>query len=293
MKKLSVITICYNIKDEIERTCESIVSQTNQDFEWIVIDGGSTDGTVDILNKYKSHMTVFISEKDKGIYNAMNKGIKQAKGEYLNFMNGGDCFASPDVVEQFYKCAAFGADVVYGDMKYIKKSTDGEICKYSDKIDLYFFYKSTINHQSSFIRKELFEKYGLYNEEYKIAADWEKFVLYQKEQCKFEYFNYVVACFYDGGISCTAKQKLQEEREKIYKTYFTSEEIEEFANRMLHQSKIYMFNVIPFIFIKNFNEGRKITCKLFGFIPLYKIKRKNNKSQHYLFGLLPLFKIKG
>ena len=122
--KLSVITICYNIKDEIERTCESIVSQTNQDFEWIVVDGVSTDGTVDILNKYKDKMTVYISEPDKGIYNAMNKGIKRAKGEYLNFMNGGDCFAASDIVEKFYHCPAYGADVVYGNCEIV--SAKGE-----------------------------------------------------------------------------------------------------------------------------------------------------------------------
>ena len=111
-KKLSVITICYNIKDEIRRTCESIANQTNHDFEWIVVDGGSTDGTVEILNEYKKHIDVFISEPDKGIYNAMNKGIMQAHGEFLNFMNGGDTFADSNVVADFLNYDTDDVDVL-------------------------------------------------------------------------------------------------------------------------------------------------------------------------------------
>ena len=100
---LSIITICYNIKDEIERTCKSIVNQTWQDFEWIVVDGGSIDGTVEVLKKYQDRMSVLISEPDNGLYNAMNKGIVHAKGEWLNFMNGGDEYAVTDALERVFK----------------------------------------------------------------------------------------------------------------------------------------------------------------------------------------------
>lgn len=291
--KLSVITICYNIKDEIERTCQSITSQTNQNFEWIVIDGGSTDGTVDILNKYKDYMTVFISEPDKGIYNAMNKGIKRAQGEYLNFMNGGDCFASSDVVEKFINFQAENnADIIYGNMNYIKNKKS-QIIKYTSNIDSYFFYNNTINHQSTFIKRELFGKYGLYNEEYKIAADWEKFVVYSKKNCQFAYLDSTIADFYDGGISSLNKERLKEEREKIYETLFTPTERQKFERRKLHKYKILLFGIIPFISVKNVEEGKKITCKLFNTIPLYKIKRKNNKTNFYFLNFIPLLKIKG
>ena len=118
--KLSIITICYNIKDEIERTCKSIVGQTWQDFEWIVVDGGSTDGTLEVLKKYSDRIDILISEKDSGIYNAMNKGIKLANGEWLNFMNGGDNFASNDVLEKVFKNKNYEADILYGDMSYHK-----------------------------------------------------------------------------------------------------------------------------------------------------------------------------
>lgn len=111
---LTIITVCFNIKDEIERTCQSIVNQTWQNFEWIVIDGGSTDGTVDILKKYSDRINILVSEPDKGIYNAMNKGIKLSHGEWLNFMNGGDRFTSNDVLKEVFSGKEYSADVLYG-----------------------------------------------------------------------------------------------------------------------------------------------------------------------------------
>lgn len=119
--KLSVITICYNEKN-IRKTCESIVGQSWQDFEWIVVDGGSTDGTLDVLNEYRDRIDVLISEPDNGIYNAMNKGIARARGEWLNFMNGGDAFCDKTVLEQVFGGGSSrdGADVLYGDMRYTK-----------------------------------------------------------------------------------------------------------------------------------------------------------------------------
>lgn len=113
--KLSVITICYNEKN-IRKTCESIVGQSWQDFEWIVVDGGSTDGTLDVLNEYRDRIDVLISEPDNGIYNAMNKGIARARGEWLNFMNGGDAFCDKTVLEQVFGGGSSrdGADVLYG-----------------------------------------------------------------------------------------------------------------------------------------------------------------------------------
>ena len=110
---LTIITVCFNIKDEIERTCQSIVNQTWQNFEWIVIDGGSTDGTVDILKKYSDRINILVSEPDKGIYNAMNKGIKLSHGEWLNFMNGGDRFTSNDVLKEVFSGKEYSADVLY------------------------------------------------------------------------------------------------------------------------------------------------------------------------------------
>lgn len=196
--KLSIITICFNEK-EIRRTCESIVNQSWQDFEWIVIDGGSTDGTVDILNQYKSRINVFISEKDNGIYNAMNKGIKLAHGEWLNFMNGGDCFYDNDVLRKtFGNNKNYDASVLYGFTYTPEKK---KFRKPSRKVDSTFFIGSNINHQSTFIKKSLFDKYGLYDETMKIAADFDKWCQFSAHGEKFACLDFCVAQNDLKGIS--------------------------------------------------------------------------------------------
>lgn len=112
---ISVVTICYN-EPHLEKTCESIVSQTYQNFEWIVIDGGSKQETLDVFENYKTYMTYFVSEKDRGIYHAMNKGLLQARGEYVIFMNAGDYFYSSDILEKVVD-SGLDQDIVYGDLK--------------------------------------------------------------------------------------------------------------------------------------------------------------------------------
>lgn len=267
--KLSIITICYNIKDEIERTCQSIVAQTNQDFEWIVVDGGSTDGTKEILEKYKERINIFISEPDTGIYNAMNKGIKKASGEYLNFMNGGDSFASADVIEKFYNADIQNADVIYGNVNFIKKNSKKTLEIFPDCLDKLYFGHSCINHQSAFIKHSLFDKYGLYDEQYKIAADWEKWIVFAKNNCVFHHIDQVIADFRCDGISHTQKEKLRQENQKIISAHFSPEEQKQ-IQQIRHKTKFYLFN----------------------FIPVYKIIKKSNASRHYLFGFIPFLKIK-
>ena len=100
--KLSIITINYNNKNGLQKTIDSVISQTFKDFEWIIIDGGSTDGSKELIEKYSQHITYWVSEPDKGIYNAMNKGIKVAKGEYLFFLNSGDYLVQPNTINQIF-----------------------------------------------------------------------------------------------------------------------------------------------------------------------------------------------
>ena len=97
--KLSIITVNFNDAEGLERTIKSVISQTFHDYEFIIIDGGSTDDSVNVIKKYESHIDYWVSEYDGGIYPGMNKGLRQAKGEYLNYMNGGDCYHSEDVLE--------------------------------------------------------------------------------------------------------------------------------------------------------------------------------------------------
>ena len=233
-KNLSIITICYNNKDEIARTCESIIKQTWQDFEWLVIDGGSTDGTLDILQKYRHRINILISEPDTGIYNAMNKGIKLAHGERLNFMNGGDNFASDDALERVFKDKTYTSDILYGNMNFIRPEKSIRVNQFPIKLSKNFFYHSCISHQASFIKKDLFEKYGLYDESYRIVADWEKWLLFLQSGCKFQHIDVTVTDFYSGGISSKMSEKHLQERKKVFQKYYVQTDC-----------TYYLFNLIP------------------------------------------------
>lgn len=195
--KLSVITVNYNNKAGLQRTIDSVVCQTWRDFEWIVIDGGSTDGSKEFLEQYQQHFAYWCSEPDGGVYNAMNKGIARAKGDYLLFLNSGDCFHNETVLRDFdgLNCHE---DVVAG----ISVSLDsGETVKilYSDIVRQLFF--DSLNHQATFIKRHLFATHK-YNERNKIVSDWEFFIqTILIDGCSFRYIDLIVADFDTTGIS--------------------------------------------------------------------------------------------
>lgn len=209
--KLSVITICYNAP-RLTATCDSILAQTFRDFEWIVIDGGSGPETQHIWDKYKAHITRFVSEPDTGIYNAMNKGIRLARGTYVCFMNAGDSFHDSAVFSDIFGGAMPTADVVYGDACYLKK-WGSKIAHYPDRADLIYFINRSINHQASFIRRDLFTKYGLYDESYKNAGDYDKWLCFAKNGATFQHTDRVVADFLMGGRSSDKKHTTEAETE--------------------------------------------------------------------------------
>ncbi len=293
--KLSVITICYNEKN-IARTCESIMAQTNQNFEWIVIDGGSTDGTLDILNQYKSRIDIFVSEPDKGIYNAMNKGIRLAHGEYLNFMNGGDAFASPRCVAKFLSYPDAGADVIYGNMNVIADNGKEFLRTYPDNVDKLFFFNDCIGHQASFIRRTVFDEFGLYNENNKIVSDWEKWIVLAENGGYFLHWNETIANFDNAGISSVMTPAHAAERAAMLAAHFTLEEQKAAViaadRRAFRRINVALFHYIPLLNIVAKRDGHKTVIKLFNMLPLYKIANKNNIIQHYLFGVIPILKIK-
>ncbi len=170
--KLSVITINYNDAPGLRKTFESVFYQSFTDFEYIVIDGGSTDGSRDLILRNRDKITWWVSETDNGVYHAMNKGIEQASGEYLLFLNSGDCFCEEAALEKAFDIG-FNESIVYCD---VKNNLTGEIIVFPDQLRFSHFYHATINHQSTFIRRRLFDQYGRYNENYSIASDWEFFI---------------------------------------------------------------------------------------------------------------------
>lgn len=212
--KLSIVTINYNNAEGLRKTLESVAAQTNRYFEHIIVDGGSADGSVDVIKEYgstiKQSVTIdqstiqlkWVSEKDKGIYNAMNKGIRMAKGEYLLFLNSGDALENAEVVENFYK-ADIKTDIATG----IEKRPNGKFDypRKEEELCYSYFYLDTLLHQSTFIRRDAFERFGMYNENNRVASDWEWFFrAIIKENASYAPLDFVVADFEGNGISATS-----------------------------------------------------------------------------------------
>jgi Glycosyltransferases involved in cell wall biogenesis len=222
MPKLSIITINYNNTEGLRKTIESVVSQTFADYEYIVIDGGSTDDSISVINEFADKITYWVSEPDKGIYNAMNKGILNANGEYLLFLNSGDWFVDEEVVGDFCR-SDFKDDIVSGN-QLLLSNENGPILKIAAKendISYDFFIENVIWHQSTFIKKELFVRVGLYSEFYLIVSDWEFFIkALILHQCSYTSYDRNIAFFECGGISEQAEWlEIQlAEREKVFRS---------------------------------------------------------------------------
>lgn len=220
--KLSVITINLNNVSGLEKTIRSVASQTYKEFEYIIIDGASTDGSP---GRIKTHEKDFahlkwISEPDRGIYSAMNKGILMASGEYCQFLNSGDYLAADDVVEKMLVSLEDKGrpDILYGNMK--KVMPDGcsfiDTCGASDEITLNKFYSGCLNHGPAYIRRSLFDEYGLYDETLKICSDW-KFYLQSIVLGKavVRYDDLLVTVYDMSGLSERRKDILEEERSRL------------------------------------------------------------------------------
>ena len=168
--RISIITICYNAVNVIERTINSVIKQTYQNIEYIVIDGKSNDGTVDKIENHLDKIDIFISEPDSGIYNAMNKGIKMMTGDYCLFMNAGDCFKNKNVLQETVPYLT-GEAVISGNEIDMRNGKVEDISFPPPKLDFSFFCNNCIKHQATFIRTDII-KANLYDESLKIAADW-------------------------------------------------------------------------------------------------------------------------
>jgi glycosyltransferase involved in cell wall biosynthesis len=224
--RLSIITINLNNRDGLQRTIDSVVSQTFHDFEWIVIDGGSTDGSKELIEQYANHFAYWVSEPDKGIYNAMNKGVKVAKGEYSLFLNSGDTLMDSSVLDNVFK-NFISADIIYGNLIFLKREGENETKYYSDKLSVYDIYNNSLPHPSTFIKTNLLRKTP-YDEQLQIIADWKFFLQKALEKVEFYHINIIISCFDMSGISFTNPKLLLREREKVKKNTIPSCIINEF-----------------------------------------------------------------
>jgi len=201
--KLSIITINRNNAIGLDKTIASIYRQLTAGIEYIVIDGASSDNSVDVIKKYSDHISYWISEKDSGIYNAMNKGIKQAKGEYILFVNSGDVLLEKDNISNSVEEHIHGEDFIYFNLEIANSETNESYVKsYPDTLDIKYFLEDTVPHTATFIRRETFEKFGLYSEKMKICSDWAFFFkTICFENASYKHVDNYFSRFYTDGIS--------------------------------------------------------------------------------------------
>ncbi len=217
--KISIITVNLNNAAGLEKTILSIARQNYPDIEYIIIDGGSTDDSNDVINRNRNVISYSISEKDKGIYNAMNKGIIKATGEYLLFLNSGDTLIKENSLQRLIYLGK-NADIIYGDIKMSESSKSREVI-FPPSLSFKFFFINSLPHPCTLIRKELFNAIGYYREDFKIAADWAFFVLaICKYNCTYQHVNVTITDFVLGGVSSTQLHIIEQERNQIYREFF-------------------------------------------------------------------------
>lgn len=237
--KYSIITINLNNACGLEDTIKSVVKQTCNDYEFIIIDGGSSDNSQAVIEQYKSQINYWVSEPDNGIFNAMNKGIIASKGDYLIFMNSGDCFYDEKVLEESLKY--LGSDFVIGEVK--RKDTNTIMNYELSDISMMTFYTGAIPHQATFHKRTLFQD-SLYDEELKISSDWKLF--FQKiilENASYTLIPVVVSLYDTTGISHTNTDLATKERKQIISESFPARVIQDYER--YKDKECEMLNLIP------------------------------------------------
>lgn len=249
---LTIITINRNNSSGLEKTMQSVLSQSRKDFEYVVVDGASTDESVKVIQRLSTEFGTrlkWISEPDRGIYDAMNKGISMASGYYLEFLNSGDCLVSEDVVGEIYQALEKNGNpsILYGNMH--KVMPDGKVirdrCFAGQEITFLGFYTGTLNHSPAYIQRSLFEKYGLYDESLKIVSDWKWFlqaIILGNE--KPVYADIDVTLFDMAGISETNKSLCKKERDQVLREQIIPSilvDYDEWALSIYHIKRIKRF----------------------------------------------------
>ncbi len=237
-KIVSVITINLNDKVGLQRTIDSVRSQNNSSTEHIIIDGGSSDGSADIIKSNSSLFSYWSSEPDKGVYEAQNKGITKAKGEYLIFLNSGDTFYSTDVINSFVAfCKDKAGKIIYGNSNVIKADGSSEEL-IPPVLTLSFWYRNTLNHQAVFFKKEVFDKFGLYDLAFRFSADLDKLLsVFKKEPASFIYFDKTICNYHEIGLSARPEnyERIISEKELILKKHLTQSEYNEARAQYLEE----------------------------------------------------------
>ena len=217
MLKLSIITVNLNNKPGLTRTLRSIVEQTYTNFEYIIIDGGSIDGSQQVIHDNVTAVNYWVSESDNGIYHAMNKGIQVAKGEYCLFLNSGDWLTEPNTLQHVF-AGNPKTDIVSGDIYYYDNQANKIKwhIRSPEMVTAKTLFLGTLPHQATLIKRRLFDVIGMYNEQLKITSDWLFFVnALLVHKCTYHHFNGTISYFNMDGISCDPKTKDLPRREQM------------------------------------------------------------------------------
>jgi glycosyltransferase involved in cell wall biosynthesis len=215
--KLSIITINFNNAAGLERTIKSVLQQSFPNVEYLVFDGGSTDGSKDIIEANAKKLSYWVSEKDEGVYHAMNKGIAKANGEYVLFLNSGDYLVDNEILLEV-SGNLDGTEIVYGNVFLIENETKKWTGIYPDKLSFQYFRDGSLPHPCSFIKRSLFAKVGYYDETIMITADWKFFLdAICRNNATYKHINKVVSVFFHDGMSSIAanQEKMKEEKHLV------------------------------------------------------------------------------
>lgn len=238
MQKISIVTINYNNAAGLERTIQSVVCQTYRLVELIVIDGASTDESVSVMEKYSNSIHYRVSEKDGGIFDAQNKGLQKATGDYVLVLNSGDELQEPDTLATIFQTAHTEA-IVYGNMTIVHPDGKREAGKMPADITVQHMMNDTLWHPVSFVRVEFLKKTGLYDTSYKIIADYEWFLrAIFIHHATLKYVDLPVAVFYLGGLSSLPEnvEKIRRERLMAQKAVFGEQAVAAFYEKKAREA---------------------------------------------------------
>nr|WP_315243909.1 glycosyltransferase family 2 protein [uncultured Flavobacterium sp.] len=256
---ITIITVCYNVSSTIEKTILSVINQNFSDFEYIIIDGGSTDDTLEIIKKYKDRISFWLSEPDAGIYDAMNKGIKLATGEWINFMNAGDVFYDMQILKKVFSIDRF-SDVIYGDNMLCYRW--GNIVLAPDDIEKTRDFM-VFGHQTVFAKSKLLLKY-LFDTNYKIAADYDLFFRIYIDNHIFEYIPICICKFsaYDGASTNNPLITFLEDSKINARNKNKNWKLILFLYKMRLNLRKYILLLLPVEFIENTKRKNILKNKL-------------------------------
>ena len=222
MLKLSIITVNLNNVEGLRKTLDSVIAQTYKDMEWIVIDGGSTDGSKELIEVHSDNISHWISEKDNGVYQAMNKGIRMAQVEYLLFLNSGDYLTENTIIEQVFINEELTADLCFGHTWFIQGERRSPMGNHSSDFTFNQFISDPLPHSGgTFYRRQLFLDYGLYDEQYYMSgdADFNLRVIF-KHQCSVQKIDLFISYFDGNGLSQHPNIDINKEVFYMYNKYY-------------------------------------------------------------------------